>query len=415
MKTPKVPFTELLLVSERPSFLAEARQALNLEGVAVGSTEAPPRPSGLTACLADLEAHKGGILLIDAQGDAPAALLLSQAIFDRRPTARVFLAGSGGDPELILRALRTGASEFLPLPLERRTVWEAIQRVWRRTAPELPDTSQRRGRVFAFLGSKGGCGTTTLAANLAVTLAGRGRSTILVDLDLSAGDVALMLNLNTPFTVADVVQNAHRLDRDLLNGMMVRHLSGLQVLAAGEDRERSADVDPVKIGQILGFLREQFDCVVVNTGGSDDAVRQTVLNQADLVHLVSSLDFLALRRAQWALRRLLHAGLSPDMIRLVVNRYEKTPYVSLEEAETALDMKVAWTVPLDARGAQEALNDGIPLVTRSRNGVLSCFEKYAADLFPGESTGAPAIPRRGLFGLFSSRAASHVPEGGVSA
>jgi len=416
MKTAKIPFTEIVVVSDRPSFLAEARQALSgAEGVGIGSVEASPRPSGLAACIAALDSRKGAILLIDAQGDPSAALLLAQAIFDRQPSPRLFLAGSAADPDLILRALRAGAGEFLPIPLDRRTLLEAIQRLWRRTSPDASESTRRRGRVFPFLGAKGGCGTTTLAANLAVTLATRGHSTLLVDLDLAAGDAAMMLNLSAAFTLADVVQNAHRLDRDLLSGMVVKHASGLEVLAASENPERSLDLEPARIGTILGFLREHFECVVVNTRGVEDPVAQAAVNQADLIHLVSCLDFLALRRAQWALRRLIQFGLSREMIRLVINRYERNPYIALEEAERILDLKVAWTVPLDNKTAQEALNEGNPIVSRSRNGLLASFESYAATLVPEGEEGREPAPRRKLFGLFPSRAVARTGGGGAQA
>ncbi len=407
----KSPFTELLIVSDRPAFQAEVHQAaVGAEGIGIGSVEGGPRPGSLAACLAALGSRKGAILLIDGLQDPAAALLLCQALFDRQPSARVFLAGGGADPNLILRALRSGASEFLPVPLERRTLLEAIQRLWRRAAPEGSEPLRRRGRVFPFLGAKGGCGTTTLASNLAVVLALRGHSTILVDLDLSAGDVSLMLNLNPSFTVTDVVQNAHRLDRDLLSGMVTKHVSGLEVLASGEDPERSRDLDPAKIGQILSFLRDQFECVVVNTRGADDPAGQAALNHADLVHLVACLDFLSMRRAQWVLRRLSQGGLSREMIRLVVNRYDRSPYITLEEAEKVLDLKVAWTVPLDLKTAQEALNDGVALVTRNRNGLLGSFAGYAATLVPGGLESA-AAPRKKLFGLIPSRPASRPGEG----
>jgi len=407
MTAAKAPFTELMVVSDRPAFLAEARQVMaGTEGVGISSLEAGPRPGGLAACLACLESRKGAVLLLDAQADPSAALLLAQAIFDRRPASRIFLAGSGADPDLILRALRAGAGEFLPIPLDRRTLQEAIQRLWRRTAPETSESARRRGRVLLFLGAKGGCGTTTLASNLAVTLAGRGVSTLLVDLDLSAGDAALMLNLSPSFTLADVVQNAHRMDRDLLSGMVVKHASGLEVLAAGENPERSGDLDPARIGPLLAFLREHFQYVVVNARGAEDPVAQAAVNQADLIHLVSSLDFLALRRAQWALRRLTQLGLSREMIRLVINRYEKNPYITLEEAEKVLDLKVAWTVPLDVRTAQEALNEGSPLVSRNRNGILGSFQGYASTLAPGGGEVHAAAPKKRFLGIIPARTAA---------
>src|SRR5206468_8762580 len=118
-----------------------------------------------------------------------------------------------------------------------------------------------------------------------------------------------------------------------------RHVSGLEVLASGETSEPLAELEPAKIAHILGFLREHFECVVVNTRGMEDPLAQAAVGQADLVHLVSCLDFLALRRAQWALRRLVQSGLSPERIRLVVNRYDRNPYITLDEAETALEMK----------------------------------------------------------------------------
>ncbi|HEV8335487.1 MAG TPA: AAA family ATPase [Candidatus Polarisedimenticolia bacterium] len=413
--TPKTPFSELLVLSDRPAFLAEIRQALGgAEGISVTPVDGTPRPGSLAACLAALDARRHGILLVDAHGDASAALLLAQAVFDHRPGSRVFLAGAAGDPDLILRALRAGAAEYLPLPVERRSLMEAILRLWRRLSPETPGAAPGRGKILTFLGSKGGCGTTTLSANLAVTLAARGSSTLLVDLDFTGGDAAMFLNLTPAFTVADVVQNAHRLDRDLLGGMVVKHVSGVEMLAAGEDPLRSRTLEPARIGQVLAFCRDHYEHVVVNTRETDDPITQAAVSQADLIHLVTCLDFLALRRAQWSLRRLARFGISRDVIRLVVNRYEKNPYISLEEAEKILDIKAAWTVPLDLKTAQEALNDGIPFVTRSRNGILKSFESYAENLLPaGRTASPPAAPRRSRW--FGSRASARPSEGGATA
>ncbi|HEV8375753.1 MAG TPA: hypothetical protein VGR38_05900, partial [Candidatus Polarisedimenticolia bacterium] len=252
--------------------------------------------------------------------------------------------------------------------------------------------------------------------NLAVTLVSGGHSTLLVDLDLSAGDAALLLNLSPTFTVSDAVQNTHRMDRELLNGMVLKHVSGLEVLSASENPEKAAGMDPVRIAQLLGFLRDHYDCVVVNTGDVSHPVTQAALAQADLVHVVTTLDLLALRRTQWCLRRLDQAGIARELVRLVVNRYDRNPYISLDEAEKVLELKVSWTVPLDGRSIPEALNDGIPFMSRNHNGLATCFEKYAAALVPSGESHPPASPggKKKVLGIFP-KAMARISHHGASA
>jgi len=401
MKTQKIPQTELCIITDRKEFLSEAMKAVgDPEGIRVSPLQAGPRPASLNACLAALEANPASVLLVDAEGDAASALLLVQEMFDRRPSPRIFVAGRAGDSDLMLRAQRAGASEYLPLPLDHRHLLEALHRLWRRLTPEAPVHRTRRGRVFTFLGTKGGCGATTLATNLAVTLAGSGHSTLFLDLDLAAGDAALLLNLSPTFSVADAVQNTHRMDRELLNGMVLKHVSGLEVLAGSENPEKAAGTDPTRVAQLLKFVREQYDCVLVNTGDLADPATQASLAQADLIHVVTTLDLLALRRAQWSMRRLEQSGISKDLLRLVVNRYDKNPYISLDEAEKVLELKVAWTVPLDTRSIPEALNDGIPFVSRNRNGLSTCFEDYARSLLPNGETPSPHPAKKKVLGIF---------------
>jgi pilus assembly protein CpaE len=401
MKTSKMPPTELYVVTDRPAFQNEVAKAVGEpEGIGVKSLEAAARPSSLSACLAALDSSPTCVLLVDAENDSAAALQLVQELFDRRPTPRIFVAGRPGDSELILRSQSAGAGEFLTTPLEHRHLLEALHRLWRRLTPEAPAHRTKRGRIFTFLAAKGGCGATTLATNLAVSLVGSAQSTLLIDLDLSAGDAALLLNLSPTFSVSDAVANTHRMDRELLNGMVLKHVSGLEVLAATENPDKAAVTDPTRVAQLLKFVREQYDCVVVNTGSLADPATQASLAQADLIHVVTTLDLLSLRRAQWVMRRLEQTGMSRELIRLVINRYDKNPYITRDEAEKVLEQKVAWTVPLDTRSIPEALNDGIPFVSRNRNGLSTCFENYAMSLVPNGGSPAAPHPRKKVLGIF---------------
>jgi len=411
MKKSQTSIIDLMIVSERPAFAVDLKRLLTeADPVRLGVLEIGAKRGGAAACLAALEARDMAVLLIDAASDAAAALLLARQIFDRLPSPRVIVAGPGSDAALILGAQRAGASEFLPSPFDRVSLMDALQRLRRRVAPESGAAGQGRGRIFTFLGSKGGCGTTTVATNLAVTLARRGQTTLLVDFDLTAGDVALLLDLTPSFGVADVLENVHRLDRDLLNGMILTHKSGLRVLCASEDPDRATDVDPSRLPAVLAFLREQFECVIVNTRDAFDPIALTAATHADAAHVVACLDLLSLRRTQWALRRLTQAGIPAELLRLVINRYDKDPYISLGEAEQVLGMKVAWTIPADLRTVRGALNEGIPAVSASRNGLHASFETYGSGLVGPAKTAAPA--RRRLLGLFSSPGAK--PSAGSS-
>jgi pilus assembly protein CpaE len=408
--------TDLMVLTDRPAFHSAVMKVVaGAEGVRAGAIEGGPRPGGLAACLAALEARPSAILLIDAEPDPAAALLLVQEIFERYAPARVFLAGPANDPDLILKSQRAGASEFLPLPLDRRNLLDAVQRLWRRLASDGHTSGRQRGRLLTFESAKGGCGSTTLATNLAVTLAEQGGSIILVDLDLSGGDVALLLNLKPSFGVADVAQNVHRLDRELLAAMTLKHASGLHVLPSIENPERSAGLERAQIAQILNFLREQFDRVVVNTGEGTDLLSLISLNQGDLVHLVTCLDLLALRRAQWALKRIALQGIPGELIRLVINRYEKTPHILLEEAEKVLDLKVAWTVPADPRSFGEALNEGVPVVLKNRGAIGECFRAYGQKLAVAQAPRPKAVARGRFLGLLQPRGLKRPNEGGAQA
>jgi pilus assembly protein CpaE len=399
MKTSKTPPTDIFVVTERPAFLEQVRMAVSEhDSIHVKPMESGARPARLSACLAVLESSETSLIVVDTEVDCASMLTLVQEIFDRKPSPRVFVAGGVGDTGLILRAQRAGAAEFLPLPLDGKVLAEAVHRFWKRSAPSTHAPKATRGRVFTFLSAKGGCGATTLATNLAVTLASSGRSTLMVDLDLASSDAALLLNLNPSFSVTDAVANTHRMDRELLNGMVLRHVSGLEVLAASESMEKAVSTDPARISQLLKFVREQYECVVVNTGDLADPATQSGLAQADLVHLITTLDLLALRRAQWCLRRLEQNGISRDLVRLVVNRHDRNPYITTDEAEKVLELKVAWTVPQDTRSIPEALNDGIPFVSRNRNGLATCFEDYAMVLSPGTESAAPS--RKKVLGIF---------------
>ena len=414
MKNPDTRTIELIVLSARGTFPVELSRLVSSDSdVKVVALKVGSGAHGVRECEKALDRQPTAILLIDAVPDSEKALRLVRELFEQRPEPRIFVSGPATDAQLILRAQRAGAVEYLPQPMDRSGLLEALQRYRMRLAPSTSESGQRRGRVFSFVGTKGGCGTTTVAANLAVILASRGHETVLVDLHPAAGEVALLVNQQPQFALSDVVQNLHRLDRALLDGMVMRHSSGLRILTANEHPGETSTVATSSIAHILRFLRDHFECVVVDAGDVCSTLAEPAVARADIVHVVTQLDLLSLHRAQWALQRLSHWGVANDLIRLVINRRARNPYVSVAEAEKVLQTKAAWTIPEDQRTAMEALNDGTPFVERDRNGLRTSYARYAEILKP--RNGSATVQRRKLFGLLPLPGQKQPKESGTNA
>ena len=190
------------------------------------------------------------------------------------------------DMKAAVHFMRAGIREFLTLPLDTAEITAALGRAAaHRAAPqqEAKDT----GKLFVFLGTKGGCGVTTLAANFALALAQESdRETLLIDLGLPLGDVAINLGMTTQYSVAAALQHPGRLDANFLSTLVVKHSSGLSVLAAPSD---FPDKPPSEgaIDKLLKVARETFDFVVVDVGSRVDLMSSTLFAESATVYLIT--------------------------------------------------------------------------------------------------------------------------------
>ncbi|HET6372457.1 MAG TPA: response regulator [Candidatus Polarisedimenticolia bacterium] len=382
----------LFLITSRPSFINDAESAAAGPG---GAKIAGRAPLGAGAAEAAAEAAASGaasIVLIDLDSGLPEGIQTLRDLCRKAPGVRVLVASADRDSDLILQTVRLGAADFLSSPLDRQALSESLARAGRPTGTEAEDPAHR-GRVISFISAKGGCGATTVAVNLAVSMCGRTssgaqRSVILVDLDMPGGDVTTLLNMKPSYTLADVAANIHRLDMDLLNSMIMRHESGLQVIASAGDGANPGFLTADQMSAIVGFLRDHFDDVVLAGGGMGD-VEMAALNQAHMVHVVAAVDFLALKRAQAMILRLREFGVTGDALRVVMNKINGATDLTLKDARQALDAPVVWSIPADTKTAERSVNEGIPFVSKGKSRLQAAFQEYATLLEGGLSAGQP--------------------------
>ena len=203
-----------------------------------------------------------------------------------------------------------------------------------------------------------------MATNLAVVLHRlTGKRTLLVDLDLELGEIALLLGVQPRFNFVDMVQNFHRMDADLLASYIERHDSGVHLLSAPYQPEKAEVVTGDEIRKILTFLRQHYDYVIVDTAKSFSPATLAAFEQADLVFLVTNVDLPSLRNIQRGLpllKRML--GRSGDQVRLIVNRYNAANDISLKDVEHTLGLKVYWKLSNDYEAVIRSINTGKPIV-----------------------------------------------------
>jgi pilus assembly protein CpaE len=270
---------------------------------------------------------------------------------------RMLIVGPGSDSRLVLRALRGGAQDYV----DEDDLEEELPTALARLRADL--TSQAEpGRTIALLAPSGGSGSSTLAANLATVLARCHQSSLLVDLNLETGDLAALLDLRPTHTLADLCQNLARLDRVMFERSLVRHGSGVHLLAPPRTLADVGCVTPDGVRQALVLGRALFPYVVVDLDHTFREEQGQVLRQADVVLVVLRLEFTALRNTQRTLDYLGRLGLAHDRVRVVVNRYGQPKEVPAAKAEEALGMKVFHYVPDDPRTINRANNNGVPVV-----------------------------------------------------
>ena len=281
--------------------------------------------------------------------------------------APVLAIGSARDPQLILRTLRTGATDFI----EETELVTELEAALRRLSTEQ-GTMAELARTIALLGPSGGSGSSTLAANIATVLAKEHAKTLLLDLKLYSGDLAALLDLTPTHTLADLCAQAALMDRVMFERSLVKHASGVHLLAPPRSFADVAHVTAEAMNRVLALGRSLFPYVVVDLDHSFREEQTQVLRQANVVLLVLRLDFAALRNAQRTLDYLTgHLGLARDKVQLVANRYGQAREVPAAKAEDALGAKIIHYIPDDPKTVNWANNNGVPMVLESPSAKVS--------------------------------------------
>ena len=324
------------------------------------------------------------LVIIDLDSYGEQAFALIERMQSEFVDICIFASSADSSAQNILRAMRAGATDFLPRPVDAQNLHYSLNKVGR-LIKQRPEPLTGSGRIITCFSPKGGMGTTTVATNLAVSLQKLYKKpTLLVDMDLESGDISMFLNIKTQYTILDVAANFSKLDRAFLQGVLAKHSSDVYLLAEPQKIEDAENISPGQVTSLLDMLRGIFSYVVVDAGSRFDERNVAVFDSSDMILLVGVLSLPPLRNMQKALDLFDRLGYGKSKVKLVVNRYMKKGDISVEDAEKTLSYKVFRHLPNDYAGVMKSINRGIPLPLLEPNSEIGrSFAELAREVEDG--------------------------------
>jgi pilus assembly protein CpaE len=331
------------------------------------------------------------VVVVD--GRTASAMQTVERVRMASPNATIFFVAQDAAPDLILQSMRSGANEFLTWPPARETLDDAIRRMAARLEAAPGDRSPTT--TLVFFGAKGGVGTTTVAVNCAVELARLSkRATLIVDLKPGLGEVSLFLGLRSRYTLIDAIDNLHRLDAEFLRELVVKHKSGVELLAGSAQFERPGAADSGHVEEMFRLLARHYEYIIVDAGNEITPCSTAALYPADSICLVTNPDVPSVRNAQRLLEKITQMGASSERIRVLLNRAAEPFPIPPAQIEAALGHPIDQTFPSDYKVVSAALNSGVPLALTGNTELAAQFDRFTRRILDPEAEGESLVASR---------------------
>jgi pilus assembly protein CpaE len=323
-----------------------------------------------------------GVVSLDQSPEK--ALALVGRLTRESPQCSVLVVSSSTDANLILKAMRAGAKEFLTQPVRLDDLVGALDRISHQRFG-AGDGGSRGCQVIAVAGVTGGVGTTSLAVNLGCALAQNPNSSVvLVDLDLALGDADVFLDAIPDYTLVDVAQNVERLDFSLLKRSLTKHSSGLFLLPRPIQMEDAGLVTPEDLRRVIGLLKATFTHLLLDLSKSYNAIDRLALQMADHVLVVTQLDLPCLRNVVRLMTSFVEIEGLSEKVKVVVNRFGlDTGQISVKKAQDTIGREIFWKLPNDYRTMVEVRNNGVPLIEQAPKAKITQSILMLADKLSG--------------------------------
>lgn len=323
--------------------------------------------------------ERPSIVVIDISQKCELALDIISKISANHKTCKIVVTSSNYSADLIIKAMRAGAREFLPKPFIKEDFLGALNKLKDQVGGL--NSENKKCRVITTFSNKGGIGKTAIATNLALELANMTKEKVaLIDLNLQLGDITTFLDINPSFDISYVVQNLARIDETFLLSTLEKYKdTSLYVLADPPYLEQAEDITAEQINTLFEALKQAFSYIVVDTSSNFDGKTITALDQSDLILLVTIVNLPAVRNCQRCLDLFERLGYEKEKTKIILNRFMENDEIKVEDVEDVLGKKIYWKIPNNYFTIMSAINKGIPVgVVNADSNISQSYRELAA-------------------------------------
>ena len=301
------------------------------------------------------------LIIADISGYQEQALNFVSKITSDFKQFKVITISDKPDVDIVIRAMRVGAFDFVPMPLIKSEFIQVLDKAYN----DISGSCQYKSkcRIVSVFSNKGGVGKTSIATNLALDLAKITKENVaLIDLNFQMGDVTTFLDLKPTFNISYMLQNADKINEDYLLSTLEKYKdTSLYVLADPPFFKQSDDIPVKNIARLFDILRKTFSYVIIDASSNLDSKTMKVLEISDLILLVTIVNLPALRNCQRCLELFEKFGYQKDKVQVLINRYMENDEINADEVENVLGKNIYWKIPNNYFTMMSAINKGIPV------------------------------------------------------
>ena len=326
--------------------------------------DCPAQPELILATLTEMQ--NKSIFLVDLSNNKQEKLDLILKVSQQCPNCKVLALSDNPTVDLIIRIMRAGAKEFVPIPILKNEFFDSLNKIISQF--EEPKKNNKC-KIISVFSNKGGIGKTSLATNLALELSKITKDSVaLIDMNFQMGDITTFLDLKPSFNISYMLENIDNINETFLLSTLEKYKnSSLYILADPPYFKQADNIQPKQITKLFNTLKETFSYIIVDAEASFDGKNIAALDNSDLILLVTVANIPALRNTQRCLELFEKLGYDKNKTQIVVNRYMENDEIKEDDVEKVLSKSVYWKIPNNYFALMTAINKGVPVSSINAN------------------------------------------------